>query len=272
VRDLRGRVAVITGAASGIGFGMARRFAAEGMKLVLADVEVPALEHARLALERAGATVSTVHTDVSSATQVERLAEGAYATYGAVHLLCNNAGVSCHRRLWEQTEQEWAWVLGVNLWGVIHGIRSFVPRMIAAGDERHIVNTASSQSFRAGSDAYSVSKHAVAALSEGLFRQLRASGAKIGVTVICPGPVKTNLPSSRRNRPSGVAEEMTPFEVEYQAWARGVIADGREPVELAGLVVDWVQTEQFWGIPAWIDDQAIRARCESMVRREPPGP
>ena len=156
-------VAVITGAASGIGRGMAKRFAAEGMSVVLADIEVEPLAKLETDLRATGATVLAVRTDVSNADDVENLAVQTLDTFGAVHILCNNAGVVCSRPIWEHTLADWEWVLGVNLWGVVHGIRAFVPRMLTQETECHIVNTASILGLvrGPGEGIYKVSKHAV---------------------------------------------------------------------------------------------------------------
>ena len=196
-------VAVITGAASGIGRGLAERFAAEGMKVVLADVEETALAELEAGLKAKGATVLTVRTDVSNATEVENLAARTLDVFGAVHILCNNAGVVCSRPVWEHTLADWEWVLGVNLWGVIHGIRAFVPHMLAQGDECHIVNTASILGLVGGSGEgiYKVSKHGVVALSETLAAELAQKEANIQVHVLCPGWVRTGILDSDRNRP-----------------------------------------------------------------------
>ena len=198
------KVAVITGAASGIGRGLAERFAAEGMKVVLADVEEEALAKLEADLKAKDATVLTVRTDVSNATEVENLAVQTLEAFGAVHILCNNAGVVCSRPVWEHTLADWEWVLGVNLWGVIHGIRSFVPRMLAQGNECHIVNTASILGLVSGSGEgiYKVSKHGVVVLSETLADELAQKGANIQVHVLCPGWVRTGILDSARNRPA----------------------------------------------------------------------
>ena len=271
MQELRGKTAVITGAASGIGLAMAERFAAEGMRIVLADIEVAALQAARETLAARGAAVLAVPTDVSDAVQVEGLAEKAYERFGAVHLLCNNAGVVRHRRVWEFAVEDWRWVFGVNVFGVIHGIRSFVPRMLAGGEEGHVVNTASSQALRHGNGAYGTSKHAVAALSEALYTDLKAVGAPIGVTVICPGPIKTNIGNAWRNHPPHLSEEQTEFEARQTEWAKDLVAtQGRPPAELASLVAGWVRAGQFWGIPDWITEEAMRVRPDSMLARANP--
>ena len=200
------KVAVITGAASGIGRGLAERFAAESMKIVLADVEEEALAELETDLKSKGADVLTVKMDVSNAADVENLAAYTLDAFGAVHILCNNAGVVCSRPIWEHTVADWEWVLGVNLWGVIHGIRAFVPRMLAQGDACHIVNTASILGLigGGGTGIYKVSKHGVVVLSEALADELAQKGANIQVHVLCPGWVRTGILDSDRNRPDAL--------------------------------------------------------------------
>ena len=210
MRELEGKVAVVTGAASGIGLGLATRFAEEGMKVVLADIEAPALEAAVSTLRRAERDVIGVRTDVSSYESVEALAAKAVETYGKVHVLCNNAGVGGGNLLWLTTDQDWRWIMGVNLWGVINGIRAFVPGMIAHGEEGHIVNTASLAGITTPTvDAiYAATKHAVVAISEALYFQLHVTGTKLSASVLCPGFVQTNIVDSARNRPQELRNEV----------------------------------------------------------------
>ena len=198
------KVAVITGAASGIGRGLAERFAVEDMRVVIADIEEVPLAELEADLKANGATVLAVRTDVSNAAEVENLAAQTLETFGAVHILCNNAGVVCSRPIWEHTLADWEWVLGVNLWGVIHGIRAFVPRMLTQGDACHIVNTASILGLvgGGGEGIYKVSKHGVVVLSETLADELAQKGANIQVHVLCPGWVRTGILDSARNRPT----------------------------------------------------------------------
>jgi NAD(P)-dependent dehydrogenase (short-subunit alcohol dehydrogenase family) len=194
-------VAVVTGAASGIGRALARALAASGARLVLADVEAAPLAAAAAEIEAGGAGVLAVPTDVSRRDEVERLADQAFARFGAVHVLCNNAGVVVHGSLAEAAAEDWAWVLGVNLWGVIHGLGAFLPRMIAQGAGGHVVNTASMAGLvaSAGLGVYNTSKYAVVGLSETLAKDLRPHG--IGVTVLCPMGVATRIREAERNRP-----------------------------------------------------------------------
>ena len=204
MKDLKDKVAVVTGGASGLGLAMARVFAAEGMKLVLADVEEESLRRVETDFRKAGVPVVGLKTDVSSAHDVERLAEKTLATFGGAHLLCNNAGVAPGGVVWENTLPDWEWVLGVNLWGVIHGVRVFLPIMLRQETECHVVNTASVAGLLSvpGMGAYCVSKHAVVTLTECLYHDLAQRAAKIGVSVLCPAYVPTGISDSERNRPA----------------------------------------------------------------------
>ncbi|MGH9047768.1 MAG: SDR family NAD(P)-dependent oxidoreductase, partial [Acidimicrobiales bacterium] len=210
MEDLSGRVAVVTGGASGIGYALAERFAGEGMGVVIADVEEAALKGAGAMLRATGADVLEVETDVRDAGQVESLAERAVAHFGAVHVVCNNAGVAggaAGGALWDIALEDWEWTLGVNLRGVINGVRAFVPRLVAQG-EGHVVNTASMAGLIAGGGgAYGVSKAGVVSLSESLYFGLQQADAGVGVSVLCPGWVNTHLADSERNRPADLAVE-----------------------------------------------------------------
>ncbi len=247
------KVAVITGAASGIGKGLAERFAVEGMKIVLADVEEAPLTELAADLEAKGATVFTVKTDVSNAADVENLAAQTLDTFGAVHILCNNAGVVCSRPIWEHTVADWEWVLGVNLWGVIHGIRTFVPRMLAQGDACHIVNTASILGLISGGGTgiYKVSKHGVVVLSEALADELAQKGADIQVHVLCPGWVRTGILDSDRNRPDALQSQETQAPSRLQTIggsgnARAEMEMGMSPAEVAEHVYNAIQKGTFY--------------------------
>jgi len=195
MKQFKDRVAVVTGAASGIGFALAERFAAERMKVVMADVEAPALEKATSTLRPKAPAVLPVQVDVSRPEDVERLARETYAAFGAAHVLCNNAGVAVLGAVHEHSLADWQWVMNVNLWGVIHGVRAFLPRMLAGGDEGHIVNTASMAGLTTAPfmSVYDVTKHGVVALSESMYKEQQLSGSLIGVSVVCPGSVDTEL-------------------------------------------------------------------------------
>jgi NAD(P)-dependent dehydrogenase (short-subunit alcohol dehydrogenase family) len=275
MQDLEGKVAVVTGAASGIGLGMATRFAQEGMKVVLADVEEPALQAAVTKLTQAEHQVIGVPTDVSKPESVDALAKNAVETYGKVHVLCNNAGVGGGRGLlWEASLKDWQWLINVNLWGVIHGMRAFVPAMLAHGEEAHVVNTASMAGITAGSGIYGVTKHAVVSLSESLYIQLRMVQSMMGVSVLCPGFVKTNIADASRNRPPELQNEneppLNPIEVMIGERMRQAIAGGIAPEEVGGMVVDAVRNEKFWILTTNEFDSYIRARGEGILERSNP--
>jgi NAD(P)-dependent dehydrogenase (short-subunit alcohol dehydrogenase family) len=276
MQELRGKVAVVTGGASGIGFAMARRFGAEGMKLVIADIEVPALSEAAERLRAEGADVLDVVTDVSQADQVELLAEKTVAHYGAVHVLCNNAGVAGGGPAWDISLGEWEWVLGVNLWGVVHGVRSFVPRMLKAG-EGHVVNTASMAGLIGlyTSPPYAVSKFGVVALSESLYSQLKISGAPVGVSVLCPAWVRTRIDESDRNRPAAAGPPTaTQASEETRLAMQHLIAGAMDPALVADRVVEAVRSGQLYVLPHddefWLD--LIRERTTRIAERRNPEP
>jgi len=267
----RGRVAVVTGAASGIGFALSERFAREGMRVVMADVEGPALAEAADLLAGRGAEVLPVLTDVSSAEQVDALRDRALEAFGAVHVVCNNAGVSGGRvPMWEMSRRQWEWVLGVNLWGVINGVRSFVPVLLEQ-DAAHVVNTASMAGLTTGIlGPYSVTKHAVVALSEGLHFQLAQSGADVGVSVLCPGWVRTRIGESGRNRPADVPPPPELDEAVAGA-LRQMVETGMEPSVVAGHVVDAIRDRRFYVLTHPEMGESIRRRAEEVLAGGPPG-
>ena len=202
MKDFASKVAVVTGAGSGFGREFARIGASLGMKLSLADIQPDALAATVDELRGQGAQVIGETVDVSRGADVERLAQRTLDTYGAVHLLFNNAGVASGGLVWENSVKDWEWVLGVNLWGVIHGVRTFVPAMLAQGDECHVVNTASVAGLLSPQlmGVYNVSKHGVVTLTETLYQDLRVTGARIGVSLLCPAFVPTGIAQSHRNR------------------------------------------------------------------------
>jgi len=273
MEDLQDRVAVVTGGASGIGLAMGRAFAAEGMKVVLADIEVDALDKAVADLPE-GTEVEAVVCDVSDPVQVDALRDQALERFGAVHVVCNNAGVSNGGPVWEQSLEDWKWVLDVNLWGVIHGVRTFTPLFIEQG-EGHIVNTASMAGLISTpfAGAYNVSKHGVVTLSETLFGDLAAVGATgVGVSVLCPGWVQTRIHEAARNRPStGEAETVASEPSEFAEYIRGVIESGLDPNDVAQLVVDAIRTNRLYILthPDW--SPLITRRAERIVAGESPG-
>ncbi|MFW9940823.1 MAG: SDR family NAD(P)-dependent oxidoreductase [Candidatus Thorarchaeota archaeon] len=217
MKEFKGKVAVITGAASGIGLGIARRAAKEGMKLVIADIEKDALNRTEEELKSSGTEVISVVVDVSKLEDIEKLAQKTIDKFGEVNLLCNNAGVASPGFLWEGVLSDWEWVIGVNLWGVIHGIRTFIPIMLQQDNECYIVNTSSMAGIMSGDYAngiYGITKQGVVSLSESLRASFTQMGIKIGISVLCPGVVNTRITSSERNRPAEFCgtDYMPPFD------------------------------------------------------------
>lgn len=268
----KGNVAVVTGAASGIGLAMSKRFAKAGLDVVMADLETNTLATAAESVRALGGEVMTQEVDVSSAEAVEALATAAFARFGAVHVLCNNAGVGGGGRQATLSVAEWMWVLGVNLHGVVHGIASFLPRMVASGEEGHIVNTASMAGHVAvgGMGPYNASKFAVVGMSESLFHEL--NGTPIGVSVLCPGWVKTNIDTSDRNRPAGVPER-TPVggDGALSDFIKAAIASGLDPDGVAETVLQAVEDRKFWVFTHAEMLPAISARAEGAVAGRNPG-
>jgi NAD(P)-dependent dehydrogenase (short-subunit alcohol dehydrogenase family) len=287
--ELAGRVAVVTGAASGVGRAMAQRFAAEGMKVVLADVEAPVLDAtvAELAAARPGARADVigVRTDVTDFDSVVALRDRALEAFGAVHVLCNNAGVGggAEGHLWDHQLNDWGWALAVNVWGVIHGIKAFVPAMLESGEPGHVVNTSSGNggvSPMPSTPIYALTKSGVVTITECLHGQLRSVDAPIGASVLFPGPhmLRTGLFTSWRNRPPEFENPIprsTPpssFEaMEARMAAAGMPLELTPVEEVADRVVAAILADQFWILPESDSaDAKIRARAASMLERANP--
>ena len=250
--ELQGRVAVITGGASGMGLAFAHRFAAAGMKVVLGDIEALALDAAVEELRSDDVEVLGVRCDVSDAASVHDLANAAIESFGAVHVLCLNAGVATSGPLHEQTLSDWQWVLGVNLMGIVHGLDAFLPGLVSQ-DEGHVVITASVAGHTAypGLGPYSASKHAAVVIAETLHNELSASGSRVRATALCPGFVDTGIFESERNRPEhltdALAEPESDEDRELRTAFLEMIADeARKPAEVADLVHDAILNETFW--------------------------
>jgi NAD(P)-dependent dehydrogenase (short-subunit alcohol dehydrogenase family) len=262
------KVAVVTGAASGIGRAIAERCLADGMRVVLADIEAPALEEAAKAMTGA---ILPYKVDVSDAAAMEAMADAVYKHFGAVHLLFNNAGVAPDPKpVWAQSLDSWKWVIDVNLYGVINGLRSFVPRMLAGGEEGHIVNTASVAGLHAGPmiSPYYATKHAVVGLSEALYIELKSGKTRVGVSVLCPAFVRTKIGESGRNRPGAVPSAA--LSNEFSEMVRMLIEQGVTPESIADKVFDAIKADQFWILTHPEFDAAIRERAEGMLERRNP--
>jgi NAD(P)-dependent dehydrogenase (short-subunit alcohol dehydrogenase family) len=241
--DLQGKVAVVTGGASGIGKGIVGALVGEGMEVVIADVEEGALEAAAEELGAVG-----IRTDVSDPASVESLATQTLERFGAVHVVCNNAGIGPFARIAELTLDDWRWIIGVNLWGVIHGVTTFLPILERNDDGGHIVNTASMAGLapvpRIG--AYCVTKYGVVGLTETLAIELEQAGSSVGVTVLCPGPVRTNIKHSSRNRPAGLAGALEDFDLEQDPARQG--DRWLEPADVGAIVVEAIKRGDLYAI------------------------
>lgn len=246
---IAGQVAVVTGAASGIGYGLAEAFARRRLNVVMADVQQDALVEAAGRISALGVETLAVVTDVSKEASVQALAQATIQRFGAVHVVCNNAGVSGKGDPWFGSGATWDWVLGVNLWGVVYGVRAFLPHLLGGG---HIVNTASIAGLTTGFSApYDASKHAVVALTEDLFNDMQAAFVPVGVSVLCPGWVRTGILDSERNWPAdfGAAPAADPLSEIPLAHIRRAIDEGTTPAAVAQMVLESVEADRFWVIP-----------------------
>ena len=281
MQEFEGKVAVVTGAASGMGRAFAERFAAEGMKVVLADIEAPVLEATVTELKHKEYDVLGVRTDVSKQESVENLAQQAIDAFGKIHVVCNNAGVGGERGMvWEETQKAWDYMMGVNFWGVVHGIRVFVPKMLEHGEEGHIVNTASIAALGPGWGIYGVTKHAVIAMTEWLSQNLQMVDAKINASVLCPSGVATNITSTWRNRPQELKEDSsTPPSVQemrlrrYRQRMTEAVAAGKQPHEIADIVFEAIKNNDFYILTHPEQEEwRVRTRGEQIISRKAPKP
>jgi NAD(P)-dependent dehydrogenase (short-subunit alcohol dehydrogenase family) len=276
MEEFAGRVAVVTGAGSGMGKAFATRFAAEGMKVVAADIQEDALAATVAELTAAGYEVAGFRVDAAEAASVRQLADNAAACFGAVHVLCNNAGVEGYLDgpIWAATDKDWEWTVGVNFWSVVHGIRAFLPGMLAHGQPGHIVNTCSMTSVVSAGNMYSVTKHAVLALTEVLAADLRKHDAPIGVTALCPGIIATNLFRGSRNRPAALREADGDDRLSGRDGAAGdearermhaMLATGMLPAEVADKVMDAIRRGAQYLLTDHAWDDRIIQRHESIL-------
>ncbi|MDB5761097.1 MAG: family oxidoreductase [Herminiimonas sp.] len=281
MKNFQNRVAVITGGAGGFGRAFANIGARLGMRLVLADVQQDALDQAKSELEAHGTQVLAIRCDVRHAAEVQGLADAAMDRFGAVHLVFNNAGVGSGGLVWENTQADWEWVLGVNLWGVIHGVRIFTPLMLEsakqeAGYEGHIVNTASMAGLLNAPTmgVYNVSKHAVVSLSESLYQDLKLVDAPIGASVLCPYFVPTGICQSRRNRPDDVRNDAKPTasQLAAQAMSEKAVRSGKvSAAQVAEWTFDAIRDGKFYiySHPGALGN--VQKRMEDIVSQRNPG-
>jgi NAD(P)-dependent dehydrogenase (short-subunit alcohol dehydrogenase family) len=271
--ELGGKVAAVTGAASGLGRAMALAFASEGMHLALADVDEAGLTQTATDVAAFGLKSFSMRVDVSKSGEVNRFAKRVAAELKSVHVVCNNAGVALSGPVWETSEAEWEWILGVNLLGVVHGISAFAPRLIAQ-DEGHIVNTASVAGLISppGMGAYCVSKHAVVTLSEALHHDLRERGSRVGVSVLCPAYVPTGIADSERNSPPGVSlSKKSKERLAKEAALKKAVASGKLSADdVARAVVAAIKENRFYVLTHPAIKSAVRARMEDVLEERPP--
>jgi NAD(P)-dependent dehydrogenase (short-subunit alcohol dehydrogenase family) len=288
MRDFEGRIAVVTGGASGVGRALGERFLRAGMKVVLADVEQAALDETVAALKSRGGGVTGVVTDVSRIESVQALARATLDTYGAVHVVCNNAGVGTDETksmIWESAANDWTWTFRVNVWGVLNGIRAFVPLMLERGEEGHVVNTSSGNGGLYPlpmTPIYSSSKAAVTCISEVLSYQLQMVGAKIKASVLFPGPhiVRTNIFTAARNRPADLPYEKEPTSppptlenIRDMIESAGLKFAVTEPEEVAEYAFEGIRHDRFWILPpSEQTDAALRNRLDGILARRNPAP
>lgn len=275
MKNLKGRVAVVTGGSSGLGRAMALHFAREGMHVAIADIEQQGLDTVVAELTALGARAIGIRTDVSKASEVDALAARVVAELGGVHVVCNNAGISPLGPAWENSLADWQWILGVNLWGVIHGVRTFTPLLLAQ-DEGHIVNTASVAGLinPPGSAMYNVTKHAVVALTETLYHDLGERGSKVGCSVLCPAYVPTGIADPERSRPADLANPATDKSAAQAAkeeMLRKAVRSGRLSADdIGAAVLEAVKQDRFYILTHPRINGAIRARMEDILEGRPP--
>lgn len=270
MKELQGRVAVITGAASGIGAGLARAFAGEGMKVVIADIEADRLAGVAEDLAARGTEVLPIVTDVAQKNQVIVLADQAYERFGAVHVLCNNAGVtSSSCPIWETPDKDWCWVMAVNLRGILNGLQAFMPRMIAQDEEGVVMNTSSFVGFSTGtSSVYGISKHAITRMTEGLHYDLKEAGSKLRAALLAPGAVASDFGLSERNRPSDLqldldaerADEIAGRRMRIHNW---LAKNGMPANEVARIALEGIKKGRFY---IFTNPDEVKTRVEKRIK------
>jgi NAD(P)-dependent dehydrogenase (short-subunit alcohol dehydrogenase family) len=276
MKNLKGKVAVITGGASGLGRAIADVCVREGMKIVIADIEDRTLQQATSEIQGMGAEVIGVKCDVSKSADVQRLADKTYETFGACHLLFNNAGVAGGKRAWETTEADWKWEMGVNLWGVIHGVRIFVPRMLASGEESYVINTASVAGLLTPtmSASYNVTKHGVVALTETLYHDLNEVGANIHAAVLCPAYVNTGIGESARNRPADLKNANEKFSADqiarYELLKQALLKGKKTAADVANDVFAAIAEDKFYILTHPRILPSVQMRMEEIIAQKNP--
>ena len=275
MRDFSNGTAVVTGAASGMGYAFAERFAAEGMNVVLADIEADALSAAVARLEQQERSVVGIEVNTLQRQSIESLRDQAIDRFGNIHVLCNNAGVVSSedggiRNIWDIPDATWDWVLGVNFYGVLYGIQTFLPHMIEHGEPGHVVNTSSVGGIIASSGAYSVSKHGVLSISEGLYLDLRANNSIVSASVLCPGLVNTNLLNAERNRPDQFGGPTEPSE--EASVNETTVRTAMDPSNVASQVWDAIVNDTFYILPHPGWDEIVKDRVDRIVSRGAPVP
>ncbi|MDE2987506.1 MAG: SDR family NAD(P)-dependent oxidoreductase [Chloroflexota bacterium] len=271
MREFAGKTAVITGGASGMGYAFAERFAAEGMNVVLGDIETDALNAAVTRLEQQERNVLGVEVNTMRRETLENLRDQAVDRFGKIHVLCNNAGVTSREDagigafpVWEVPDSTWDWVMGVNFWGVLYGVQVFVPHMLEHGETGHIVNTSSVMGLVPSGSAYGVAKHGVLTLTEGLWHHLRAADSNVSASVLCPGFVNTQITEAERNRPAEFGETIEGT-AEQRAFFGQLLGEGMEPSDVAELVWQAMVDDRLYILPheGWRD--IVRGRVEAIL-------
>ena len=272
MKEFEGKTAVITGAASGIGYALAERFAVEKMNVVLADIEQDALDAAVAKISDLGVEAVGIAVDVMDKNSVQSLAKKSIDAFGNIHILCNNAGVAppaIDEPIWDHEQNAWDWVMGVNFYGVLYGLQSFVPHMLEHKEEGHVLNTVSLAGILGLEGSYGVSKFATLALSEGLFQSLKKINSKIGASALCPGFVATNIIESERNRPESLTTEKKSNFLMKQL-ASAVLKRGKKPSEIADRTIEGIQAGSFYILPHPVYDEMIKERYERILARTEP--